>query len=323
MNWRTFLVGSVATLTTAVSLWAQPITLRDKIPYMPAEVKKQVVRLYSSDPIERNRGCEGLAAMKEKAKPAIPFLVEILADNAPVMRHTRVGDSIVVSSATPGSQAATAIAQMGNAGFEALTEQIKANKNEEARRNVARALGGVSDRRAVDVLIEALKDKSKWVRYDAAWSLGQLKDGRSLEPLRIAFRDPDRDVRSNAADALSRLGTKGVAALLTEIKNEDPNVRELAAGALGSSGDAQALLPLLSALKDQSGSVRHSAAYGLRNFNDRRSLHALVEALKDGDTFVRQVASQSLQEMTGQDFGQDAERWLDWINKKQGKPTKQ
>jgi HEAT repeat protein len=54
--------------------------------------------------------------------------------------------------------------------------------------------------------IQMLKDEHWSVREAAAWSLGYLNDTRAVEPLIQALKDEDSTVRWYAAEALTKLG---------------------------------------------------------------------------------------------------------------------
>ena len=64
----------------------------------------------------------------------------------------------------------------------------------------------LNDTRAVEPLIQALKDEDSSVREGAAWALGSLGDTRAVDPLILALKDEDSQVRDNAAWALKYLG---------------------------------------------------------------------------------------------------------------------
>ncbi len=66
------------------------------------------------------------------------------------------------------------------------------------------ALGWTGDRRAIDPLIEALKDSDKFVRWEAANGLGALKDRRAVGPFVDALREHE-DIEGNAITALRQI----------------------------------------------------------------------------------------------------------------------
>ncbi|MCH7674305.1 HEAT repeat domain-containing protein, partial [candidate division KSB1 bacterium] len=63
-------------------------------------------------------------------------------------------------------------------------------------------------RRAVEPLIQSLKDASWQVHLAAAESLGSLEDARALKPLSQALKDENKHVRKEAAEALGDLSQK-------------------------------------------------------------------------------------------------------------------
>jgi len=74
----------------------------------------------------------------------------------------------------------------------------------------AAALGELGDPRAVELLIEALKDKDLRVRFEAALALGVSEDPRAVGPLiEAALKDEEGLVRAAAAWALRRMDPEG------------------------------------------------------------------------------------------------------------------
>jgi HEAT repeat protein len=92
--------------------------------------------------------------------------------------------------------------QMGKYAVIPLMKILQKNGNKN-RKDFARLLGDIKDRRAVNVLISALHDPEVGVREAAAGSLGQIKDARSVEPLVAALNDSDIHVRLSAFYALA------------------------------------------------------------------------------------------------------------------------
>jgi HEAT repeat protein len=88
----------------------------------------------------------------------------------------------------------------GKDDVEDLISILKYGKSKYSRWEAAEALGKIGDTRAVDLLIEKLKDKKLLVRWKAAEALGEIKDYRAVEPLIHVLNDKDEDwsVRKNA-----------------------------------------------------------------------------------------------------------------------------
>jgi HEAT repeat protein len=88
-----------------------------------------------------------------------------------------------------------------------------------------------------------------------------------------------------------------VEGLIRALEQENADVREDAAKALGRIGDPRAVEPLIAALKDGDDEVRTGAAVALRAFQDDRAIDALITALKDEDKDVRRYSAYSLGEI--------------------------
>jgi HEAT repeat protein len=212
--------------------------LQSKIPIedipenISPNIRAQIERLYSSDPVERGNAARALGRMGNKATPAVPFLIGTLQDRAALVRWwCKIGETFFNTS--PGEEAAG-------------------------------ALGEIGDARAVEPLIAALKDKNSGIRYGAAGALGEIGDARAVEPLIAALKDKHPVVRETAAEALGEIGdARAVEPLIAALKDKGPGVLEKAAEALGEIGDARAVEPLIAALKDKHPVVREKAAEAL------------------------------------------------------------
>lgn len=114
----------------------------------------------------------------------------------------------------------------------------------------------------VEGLISALKDKDPMVRGDAAEVLGKIGDSRAVEPLIEALKDI---VQYIAIESLRKIGEPAVEPLIKALKSKDTNIRSGAARALGEIKDKRAVEPLTEALKYGDSYVRSAAAESLEN----------------------------------------------------------
>lgn len=110
------------------------------------------------------------------------------------------------------------------------------------RREAAKALGKIGDTRAVEPLIQALRDEDWEVRSGAARALGEIGDARAVEPLiQTLFKEKDFNPALDVRDF----------------------VREEVALALGKIGDARAIEPLIHLLNHKDSNVRKAAKEAL------------------------------------------------------------
>lgn len=154
------------------------------------------------------------------------------------------------------------------------------------RSAAAEALGRIGDTRAVEPLLTLLGDRGTSVRQAAAEALGRLGDTRAVQPLVSALADHHGDVRTAAAEALRQLGwrpegTAG-AAYWVSTHQWDEAVR------------VAAVEPLVMALQDHTRSVREHAAAALGTIGDARAIAPLAAALGDPDLNVAKAAARAL-----------------------------
>ncbi len=89
-----------------------------------------------------------------------------------------------------------------------IGRHLHCEEDDSKRLRAAQALGKLKNRRAVDILIRMLSDKSPAVRAASVDSLGRFKDPRAIESLTVKLRDENEaeEVRCAAAKALAVSG---------------------------------------------------------------------------------------------------------------------
>jgi HEAT repeat protein len=108
---------------------------------------------------------------------------------------------------------------------------------------------------ATDFLINEL-EKSPVHRWELVWALGEIKDPRAIEPLIEALKDPDVEVRREAAWALWFIGDERAEAPLKEALAENKALYE-AEIALGNIGRQDMLDVLRRDLQGRIGKERY------------------------------------------------------------------
>lgn len=148
---------------------------------------------------------------------------------------------------------------------------------------------------SVDAVIEALSSSNVNVRRAATWAIGLAKDSRAIEPLLNTIKDPDNRVRRNSACALGYLtNPRSTAALIVALNDVDEWVRCDAVRALGRANNPQTTEPLIETLKDSSRSVRVETCEALSDRREPFVVDSLIVALEDGEEAVRKAAAESL-----------------------------
>jgi HEAT repeat protein len=238
------------------------------VSFAPQGVNDLIARLKAPEPAARAMAACSLQKLGSEARPAIPALVERLADASPV-DPTICGDDRTwwkndhEQQTSPGEEAAAALVSIGTASLQPLVAAARAPQWI-ARRNAVWALGALDDARGVPPALAALKDSEPPVRAVAAWALGTLDAYDSIPALIAALKDEDAGVRSQVAWALGAIGDRrAVDGLVGALKDSDAGVRSQAAWALGATGDRRANEALAAALKDANVKVRRQAAWAL------------------------------------------------------------
>ena len=143
----------------------------------------------------------------------------------------------------------------------------------------------------------------------------RLAKDQSVSELAGQLRDKNMEVRADAAYALGQLGPAGVPTLCDALQNQDSWwVRDRAARALGAVKDPRAVPALHAALKAESRQVRRSAAWALSQIRDITALEPLIAAMGDKDQFVQYQIAKSLENISGQTYGNDQAKWQAWYN---------
>ena len=118
-----------------------------------------------------------------------------------------VGSSIVFLHPPLEWSASSGAARAQKSPIEAAVDGLLValkDTDEDVRCQAAWALGRTGRTRAVDALIEALKDTPE-VRKQAVRALGEIGDRRALPALNVALKDEDPRVRRYAAKAIARI----------------------------------------------------------------------------------------------------------------------
>jgi len=151
----------------------------------------------------------------------------------------------------------------------------------------------VREPRVVDALIEALKDPDRAVREDATIALGMIGDPRAIDGLLEAMKDGA--VKRHAIASLGMIGDpRALPAVLAALKgkgvrqdgtptpgcivSEDAFIKEAAATALGHFRDPRVIPDLIMLLKD--GVLREKAAAALVLIGDS-AIEPLISFLYD------------------------------------------
>ena len=151
----------------------------------------------------------------------------------------------------------------------------------------------VGDFRAVEPLIDALKDPTSVVRSHSVTALGKIGGPQALPAVILALKTEavrsalDIGVCYRAIEALHRLGETAAGCLIHALKHPDKAIRRKAATLLGKTEEVGAVKLLVIALKDKHPRVRSRAAHALGRIGDSSAIEPLTVAIQDTAPNVR------------------------------------
>lgn len=146
----------------------------------------------------------------------------------------------------------------------ALATALHAERDASVKVALLTALSTLAKVEAIPVILPQLSASAPEVRIAALKALLKLDPTQAGPHLAAAVKDPDSAVRRRAS--LLALGLHGPSALElgeTAIRDENPDVRSLAALVLGASGMESARTWLMQAMRDPEVRVRRSASQAL------------------------------------------------------------
>lgn len=123
-------------------------------------------------------------------------------------------------------------------------------------------------------------------------------DTAVVRALIARLRDEDAEVRQAAAHALGRIGNGlAIQPLVVALDDDEPEVQRAALDALSQFERGVPAAPIRRMLEHADAEVRHTALHVLSNLRDRASLSAIAALVRDSDADVRETALQALAEI--------------------------
>jgi len=196
----------------------------------------------------------------------------------------------------PSMHAAEALTLAGSGGevVRALRDRLPSERDDQRRCGLARELVRSGDRTPLPLLYQILSDPQSTGRVHAAeslYKLGEVGDGKAL---RAAFaRQDNPQLRLMAAAALAHSGDAEALKLLRrELQSDDRSRRNTAAFALARLGSAADVTPLIAALdREKDVQARGFLVIALACLGNERGRRKLAAQLKSADATVRALSA--------------------------------
>ncbi len=271
------LLGAVATYKAAHDPAAKPglVTLQQ----LALEVLRLGLRL--GDPHERNVVAGILGRRGDAA--GIVVLDEALHSDRPMLRRT----------------AADALGDMATPDAVGLLRRLY-HTDAEGKRLALSGLRRTRDRTALLLYLDAVNSADTRLRTQGAGGLGELRSAVASPVLHTLLKtEKDPIVAVTLAWSLAATGdAAGLAYLTAQLKATSEQIRDAAAGLLGSLDDPSIVVLLRTVLQsDSSEMVRTTAAASLTHFKDASGLPLVQQALEHVDFRIRLAAAVSFTRM--------------------------
>ena len=160
-------------------------------------------------------------------------------------------------------------------------------------------------------------------RIDTLRSLGRKAAGAgpaeqqtiSADLAAVYEREEDPLIRAEIVRAMGGYPTESAAFVLeSAVGDSDSDVRLAACEALGKRGDPEAVGMLTTVLSsDMDIDVRMAAARALGETGDSAAVSPLGRILEERDPALQHQAVMSLRKCSGQDLGNDVNRWRQYV----------
>jgi HEAT repeat protein len=181
------------------------------------------------------------------------------------------------------------LVELGQPTVEPLTVALKdKDKHYTLRAGAATTLGKIKDANSVEPLIAALKDKTVSVKRSAALALGVIGDPQAIPPLIAALKlkGNQKNIGPDITTALGSIGEPAINSLIALLRDENIDVRSLAADALVKIGQP-AVEPLIPLLNEDPIYVKKNAANILGEIRDPRAIAPLLAIFQNDAEIMR------------------------------------
>ncbi|MEM9192144.1 MAG: HEAT repeat domain-containing protein [Myxococcota bacterium] len=203
----------------------------------------------------------------------------------------RLASELTSADVNTRRAAARRLGVVGDSGaaLRALSIALAGERDPTARRFLAESIGRRGSADAVEPLISALQNAAHPDRSAVARMLGRLQDRGAIDALVEALRDDD--IRTAVIEALGQVGPSAVGPLSTAV--QEPGSRLWAIEALGAVGDRRATGLLIQQLQEGDAVVRVATLRALEKIGDRRAAEAVATIARGAESDVSSDAPAS------------------------------
>lgn len=164
-------------------------------------------------------------------------------------------------------------------------------KNPDRKDEVKSVVENIKEKKEIEGLIKALKYNDRNIQISAVKALGEIRNERAVESLIQALKD--QNISHFVIVALKMIGKPAIEPLIKALKHENLGIRWGATITLGKLGKP-AVEPLIQTLNDENTLLRRGAANALGEIGDAKAIIPLNQILNDKDLLVRVYAQEGI-----------------------------
>jgi HEAT repeat protein len=160
-----------------------------------------------------------------------------------------------------------------------------------------------------------LTDKSSMVRACVVRSVGQVFGDKAAELLLPRLEDINIDVQIAAINVFVSFHNPQLdERLISYMNNHNPMLRLHVVKVIGRTKNSFFVPTLISLLDEHCSDIRLASVISLGQIADNRAVTPLVKLLKtESNVDVCYAIAATLHSITGQSFGDNANRWEGWL----------
>lgn len=178
---------------------------------IPSNIRNKIILLFSKAPGERIKAAKALGAMGQRSYPAVPYLIELLDDQARAEnlfdKEYNVFNPLGPAGTFVCSQVIDALVRIGSPAVDPLIAAFYKSQRPYQRQNALFALKRINDFRILDFLINVLfKESDANLRMWAAQGLGDSLQQAAIAPLLVSLeKEQDMQVLGYIITSLGKL----------------------------------------------------------------------------------------------------------------------
>ncbi|MCM8818104.1 MAG: HEAT repeat domain-containing protein [Candidatus Omnitrophica bacterium] len=254
------------------------------------DLKIAIENIKSENPVKRAYGAYKIGRLTEDIKEAIPYLINILEDERPVVDN-------IIGKTSPSNEAKKVLVKTGSQALPYLFEKFNDEKTLKSLKiKIIEILGEINDETSIIFLEKIANEKDFDFKEKAIEILSLNKNETDF--LINYYKTADNFTKIKIIYSFGKTKNSQVLPFLYEILNDKNwEIKKFALWSIGEIKNVDDITPIIKLLKDKEYLVRKEAVETLGKIKSPVSIPYLIELLEDSNWLVRQAAIKALREI--------------------------